>query len=116
MSGRNLTVAKVITNAALLEHMLISVSRPIIFLTLDTILVSIQKHREARALHGSWLEPVASLRGGIAVVLYGIVESRRKGFWCSWMGGYKDQYLRMELRSLQGSTEGRSSSIVLASA
>jgi hypothetical protein len=27
------------TNAALLEHMLISVSRPIIFLTLDTIVV-----------------------------------------------------------------------------
>ena len=35
------TVAKVMTNEALFEHMLISVSRPTIFLTLDTVPISI---------------------------------------------------------------------------
>lgn len=40
------TVAKVMTNAALFEHMLISASRATIFLTRDTRLVSIKRDFE----------------------------------------------------------------------
>ena len=38
---KGLTVAIVITNAALFEHMLISVSRAMIFFTRDTAVISI---------------------------------------------------------------------------
>jgi hypothetical protein len=75
------TVANVITNAALFEHMFMSWSSAIIFFTLDTEIVSMfNRRRRLWSLRGSCAWPVGSLRGGMAVVLYGISGSEMKGF------------------------------------
>lgn len=71
-----LTVAHVMTKAALLEHMAISESWPMIFLTLDTDERWLAGDRQGPSLgnagecsRGSWVCPVGSFRGGMADVL-----------------------------------------------
>jgi hypothetical protein len=70
--GGGRTVAMVMTKAALLEQMLTSGSTAMIFLTRVTgrvVSVCGKGGRRREGVRGSWVWPVTSFLGGMAVVL-----------------------------------------------